>query len=242
MNTRLGKIARLPYQLREQLNQRILDGEPGTLLLAWLNAMPAVQAILKRDFNSRPISDQNLTEWKKGGYPEWLQTHIATVTLQAMAADAKSITEALGESPTETLSTLIAVKLALLIENLPKDADPRETLKMLSEITRNLHLLRRGDQNTQRIKLAQAKVATAGANKEEHIVHQFRDWMNRTNGWQHVLGENNKELTHEQRLARVTQLLFGKPQDPEDIAQFMEEENLAETTSSVSDQATGLSS
>jgi hypothetical protein len=115
---------------------------------------------------------------------------------------------------------------------------------MLSEITRNLHLLRRGDQNSQRIKLAQAKVAAQGANKETHIVHQFRDWMNRTNGWQHVLGEFDLQpLTYEQRLARMTKLIFGKTEDPDDIAQFLREDEAATaSTTNESDQPSGLAS
>jgi len=39
--TRTGKITRLPHDLREALNRRLHDGEPGGPLLAWLNAQPA---------------------------------------------------------------------------------------------------------------------------------------------------------------------------------------------------------
>ena len=45
---RTGKIARLPHQLRNELNQRLHDGESGVDLIKWLNALPEVQAILWR--------------------------------------------------------------------------------------------------------------------------------------------------------------------------------------------------
>ena len=41
-----GKIARLPVELREELNRRIRNGEPGTGLIEWLNGLPEMQAVL----------------------------------------------------------------------------------------------------------------------------------------------------------------------------------------------------
>ena len=38
--TRNGKIARLPLEIREQLNRRLDDGEQGQPDLDWLNALP----------------------------------------------------------------------------------------------------------------------------------------------------------------------------------------------------------
>jgi hypothetical protein len=37
-STRTGKIARLPLGIRQELNQRLADGEPQQRLVAWLNA------------------------------------------------------------------------------------------------------------------------------------------------------------------------------------------------------------
>ena len=70
--TRTGKIARLPREVRDQLNRRLCDGEPGSQLDIWLNALPESQAVLAREFAGRPISEQNLSEWKRGGYGDWL--------------------------------------------------------------------------------------------------------------------------------------------------------------------------
>ncbi len=41
--TRTGKIARQPSEIREELNRRLQDNEPGGQLLSWLNALPIVQ-------------------------------------------------------------------------------------------------------------------------------------------------------------------------------------------------------
>ena len=48
--SRFGKIARLPLDIREQLNRRLQDGEIGKELVVWLNSVPEVQAVLKAEF------------------------------------------------------------------------------------------------------------------------------------------------------------------------------------------------
>lgn len=70
--SRNGKIARLPEPLREELNSRLYQGEPAVRLMDWLNSLPEVQAALGVYFYGRPLNQQNLTEWKKGGYQDWL--------------------------------------------------------------------------------------------------------------------------------------------------------------------------
>jgi hypothetical protein len=63
--TRLGKIARLPREIREELNVRLQNGEVGRKLVEWLNGLPAAQAVLAANFGGRAISMQNLSEWKQ---------------------------------------------------------------------------------------------------------------------------------------------------------------------------------
>lgn len=70
---RLGKVAQLPVCLREEVCRRMLDGESGVNICHWLNSLPAV-AERMRAFGLEPwISGQNLSEWRKGGYADWLK-------------------------------------------------------------------------------------------------------------------------------------------------------------------------
>ena len=69
--TRIGKIGRLPRQVRNELNRRLLEGEPGITLVDWLNGQPSVKAVLDRWFGGRPVTEQNLSEWKQGGFEDW---------------------------------------------------------------------------------------------------------------------------------------------------------------------------
>src|SRR5208337_1540982 len=72
MNARNGKIARLPRDIRNQLNERLDCSEESPQLLEWLNALPESQKVVKDHFNGVPISPQNLSQWRQGGFQEWL--------------------------------------------------------------------------------------------------------------------------------------------------------------------------
>src|SRR5690348_12700177 len=71
-STRNGKIAHLPHTIREQLNLRLQNKDQARTILPWLNSLPEVKKILADHFDSRPITKQNLSEWKHGGYRDWL--------------------------------------------------------------------------------------------------------------------------------------------------------------------------
>ena len=45
-----GKIGHLPKALQEDVNRRLEKGEHGRTVVAWLNALPEVQAVLAAEF------------------------------------------------------------------------------------------------------------------------------------------------------------------------------------------------
>lgn len=71
--TRQGKIARLPHTLRQEVNLRLLDGQPSREILPWLNAQPAALEVWDARFEGAPATPQNLSEWRLGGYKDWLR-------------------------------------------------------------------------------------------------------------------------------------------------------------------------
>ncbi len=70
--TRKGKIARLPYAIRMEVNLRIRDGHSNEELAKWLNDQPAVKTRLAEIFWSAAITSRNVSEWRHGGFAEWL--------------------------------------------------------------------------------------------------------------------------------------------------------------------------
>ena len=89
MNARNGKIARLPRSVRHELNERLERSEQSPQLLDWLNALPEARKIVQNDFAGVPISKQNLSEWRQGGFEEWLAR-------RNLCEDARDLTELAG--------------------------------------------------------------------------------------------------------------------------------------------------
>jgi hypothetical protein len=63
VSTPKGKIACLPFEIREELCRRMRDGARGPALIKWL-AEAAPQA--------GTVNAQNLTNWRQNGYRAWL--------------------------------------------------------------------------------------------------------------------------------------------------------------------------
>ena len=96
--TRNGKIARLPQAIQEQLNRRPDDHEQGKKLVAWLDSLPEVKAVLAADVNHPPIREENLSEWKQGGYRDWQQRQERRELFRQMQAESGDLTGFMAES------------------------------------------------------------------------------------------------------------------------------------------------
>jgi hypothetical protein len=158
--TRNGKIARLPLHVRENLNRRLQDGEQGKKIVAWLNSLPQVRAVAAAEFGGRPVREQNLSEWKQGGYRDWLAVREArevTARLDEELADC-------GDDETrplsETLARWLAVRYAVATRRLVETEGP-EQWRLLRELCGDVVELRRGDHSARRLELERSRVAAA---------------------------------------------------------------------------------
>ena len=111
--TRNGKIARLPLAVRQELNRRPDDGEQGKKLVAWLNGLPAVQAITATEFGGKAIREQNLSEWKQRGYRDWLAKQEALEIAERLREDATEWNARSRASLTDTLAFWLVARYAL---------------------------------------------------------------------------------------------------------------------------------
>ena len=133
MKSRLGKIARLPLSIREELNTRLLEGDPAHLLIEWLNTDPAVLDVLNTDFNGELVSTQNIGEWRRGGYMEWALVRECAATARGLSESSEDVAST-GISA-EHLLTVLTVQYARILNEL--DTVPAE------ELDRKLNLLRK---------------------------------------------------------------------------------------------------
>ena len=176
--TRTGKIARLPREIREQLNRRLEDGQPGTKLVIWLNALPEAQALLAGEFAGRAISEQNLSEWKQGGYRDWLARQEVLAQVRELAADAEELAGATEGVLAEHLATVLTARYAAALADWQGEATDefRRKLRSLRALCQDIVELRRGNHSAARLKIEQERLARDREQTEEELVEHFKRW------------------------------------------------------------------
>jgi hypothetical protein len=146
MITRISKIARLPAAIREQLNQRLENGEKGKTLVHWLNTLPEVQKIIADQFAGHAIREQNLSEWKRGGYIDWLNQQ-QLLDLVRWNNETSTDLENCRDSTdiADNLGNFMSAELVLHARTLQKIKDPEKRWRRFRQIARELSRLRRDD-------------------------------------------------------------------------------------------------
>ena len=192
--TRTGKIARLPKSIRDELNQRLVDGEPAAEILAWLNHNWDVETVLFKYFNCRPINEQNLSDWRHGGHRDWLREQQALAFAGQLAERSTNLAEQSGHQRLpDHFATLLAPEFIKLAEvMLDEQPDTKQRWACLCEIQDRLSHLRRDDHRAIRASIhhqrwtrkfnAEDAAASQAADKEERRQNVVRYRILRS-GW-----------------------------------------------------------
>ncbi len=156
---RNGKIARLPRDIRETLNRRMENGEQGPALLEWLNQLPEVREVLDDEFGGLPINAQSLSQWRLGGYQDWVRHEESRDAVRLLAEQAGDLNaEADEEMVSEMLADLLTVELARASRAmLAETADAKERCGQLQELLAQLCRLRRADHRAARLRMDQER-------------------------------------------------------------------------------------
>lgn len=114
---RKGKIAGLPREIREELNERLADGQQGPVILPWLNGLAEVRGRLAARARAdsgevAEITDGNLSEWRAGGYQEWCQD----AKVRNMAHFVTRLADASGQPPESLLRKVWTGKMLEIVE------------------------------------------------------------------------------------------------------------------------------
>ena len=165
--TRKSKIARLPRSIRDELNHRLDNGQPGIRLVEWLNNLPEVKEILVREFDGNRITPQNLSEWKRGGYQDWLAQQEHAAILQDFLADAKQSGQAASPKKlTKAIFNFTMVRYAAAMHRCAHSPEHRDNLKLWSRMLNDVIRLDNCDLARQRLELDMQKL-TFNAEKLE---------------------------------------------------------------------------
>lgn len=205
---RKGKIARLPFAAREEINRRLLDNEPGQRIIEWINSTHKLRG-------PAAVTDSNLSDWRAGGFAEWLEGHEKVERTKSLAEYCLRLAEAGGGSmdlPAAIAGGQLMEVLEdfdpLAIKNLLR-SDPKNylgVLEMLARLQRSKadeSKARQGD-----IKLAQSERALKLAEEkfERETCKLYLKWFADKRAEQIALDKNLRPAV---QVEKLRQLMFG---------------------------------
>lgn len=155
--TRRSKIASFPAAIRDELNRRLHDGQRGPQILPWLNGEPAVLRILDEQWSEQPVTVQNLSEWRSGGYQDWIKKLERVEETKILTQYARKMAEAAGTDLSEGAAAVAGGRILELLE-----AAQGEDLVALS-----IALAKMRDADA---KLINARVAKAGLAQKDRVL------------------------------------------------------------------------
>lgn len=213
--THNGKIGGLPAQMREELCRRMHDGERAPTLLPWLNGTPEAQKVCREQFDGEPISDQNLSNWRKGGYQKWLDDQRAIRRTRERAAQSRALAEASGGNLSEGALAQLTGEVMEMVEEfaLLREAGEEIDPKLLTSINKSLVAARAKELETQSLALKEKQVAQKDAELalaqekfELAYVAKFIEHAENQRAHDIATGTGTKEVKMEQ----LRELLFGR--------------------------------
>lgn len=157
-----GKIGSLPIKIREQVNQRLLNGQVDTEILPWLNALPEVQKRLADRFDGVPISPANLSVWRTGPFQLWAAEQKEIEATQRLAELSESLVEASGVRLTAGMKAIATGRVMARLTKMNDETD----LEALLETVKAVHKLHSADVDDAKLVLDQEKAAHDGRRLE----------------------------------------------------------------------------
>ena len=206
MNTRCyrSKIGRLPFAVRNELNERIRDGAQGSDLLDWLNGLKETKKIL-REMKSDAVNAQNLTDWRSTGYKDWLDDQADADRFRRLAEVSHTLATAAGGSAAGVACNIATAKIMDALEGADEDK--------IADLTRALAALRSGENAAQKVALAEEKNAIqkeqlelSRAKFERDTARLFIKWAQNHDA---LSIATDKRLGSDEKTERLGRLMFG---------------------------------
>lgn len=212
----LGKISRLPQNLRDELNQRLADAQPAETILSWLNALPEVQQLLKEHFEGIPISEANLSEYRKRGFRRWEMRQSALEFSAEAQADVTPSNPLPAEPIVNQLVHWISLRFAAAAHTSTIADDPEIELRQIRQFLADIVSLRRGDLLARRIHLEQQRLSLQQARDKEALETLFWEWTKRPDIQTKLYPHRDPDKMRRDVVRMLDRELLGIRSDPED--------------------------
>lgn len=213
---RQGKIARLPHLIREDVNQDLLNGKSSGEILAWLNQRAEAIRVWDLYFEGAPATPQNLSEWRLGGYKEWLEEREKVERTKSLAAYAHKIAGA-GGNISKGLQAILAGHILesyeVLLNADEGDEKPDDPVGRVQKLGGVVATMRHADIAQDRLELDKKKVAAKKEDQrlarekfEKASVEALMKWA-QTKEAQAILNSGAKKSV---QMAELRKLMFGR--------------------------------
>ena len=206
MNTRCyrSKIGRLPFAVRNELNERIRDGAQGAEILDWLNGLKETRKIL-REQKSGLINAQNLTDWRSSGYRDWLDDQDRADRIRRLAEVSQTLATAAGGNAAGVGCNIATAKIMDILEAADED--------QVADLATALVKLRASENAAQKVALAEEKNAIqkeqlelSRAKFERDTTRLFIKWAQSKDA---LALATDKRLGSDEKTERLGRLMFG---------------------------------
>ena len=228
---RNGKIAKLPRALRDRINQALDLGQSATSIAQYLNQLPEVKAMLNAHFDGKPISQQNLSEWKAGGYRDWQLRQELVLQHQEFTADVQELGRT-AHGMADALFGMVTFDYARLIKN--KDKETPESFekkrKALSASVNDIARLCRCEVQTRNVVVQESRLERDREKTTEELFQKFMEWAD------NPTVRKTFFLAPEVRMAAQRQN-FGLPPRPQDAAVMAEFQSHTDSAQTPENQA-----
>ena len=199
-----SKIGRLPFAIRNELNERIRDGVGGADILAWLNGLKETKRIL-RELKSGEINAQNLTDWRSSGYADWLNDQERADRIRRLSEMSSTIAASAGGNAAGVGCNIAAAKIMDILDS----ADEEN----IADLVKALNQLRAGENAAQKVALAKEKNALAEeqlnlsrAKFERDTARLFVKWAQNKDA---LSIATDRKLGGDEKTERLGRLMFG---------------------------------
>lgn len=217
--THRGKIARLPWQIREALNERLREGHGGGAILRWLNSLPAVKAAIKAAaFGGgkavrAEISPENLSQWRQTGYAEWADKQDDVDRTRQLAEVSLRLAKASGGSVSRVGVSIAAGKLLEQLEAVGSD-DLGEIAKTLTAVSAAESEAIRAHTDRERLKLQRRGTALAEQKFQRETVALYLKWREDAEAEQIAGSRKDRNV----KMSELITHFFGQPPAAEEEA------------------------
>jgi hypothetical protein len=158
---RTGKIAQLPDAIREELNARLAEGEGTEPILAWLNGHAEVQAHLQARHEGSPITADNLSRWRQGGFAGWAENKKMQESLEAMTMACADVDSTDRDELAHRIGTVLMRRLVAQMQAFDAMPEGPEKNKFWEQIVWSYIALQRTDLNHAQFMLERRKATTS---------------------------------------------------------------------------------